>query len=519
VGRADPNPSASPGRRSDDGVILRTASGGGVLLGGGLFEFASRFLVAFLLARLLGAEGYGLYNLGISAAALLTGVAALGLDDAMVRYVAIQSGRGDQLGLRGTVQLGLGTSLVTGVLGGLVLHAAADSIAIHLFNEAELAPLLRLLALVMPFLTLSNALLGCARGLSRMGYAAFAENVLQTVVRTGLLVAFALIELTPRLAIIAFGLADVVSSIAMVLLLNRDLNFRELMRRRGRRDVSEIVGFALPLWASGLLNSFRRNVETVFLGALSTTANVGVYTVVNRVNFIGHIGYRALIVSVKPVLAQLHAEGDRAALARVYRATTRWTLAANAPFFLVMVLYAKPLLSVFGDQFAAGSGALVVIAFGELVVAGTGICGSILDMTRHTRVKLLNSVLWLVAIVVSNGLLIPRWGVMGAAWASLIATTFINLLRLGEVWVLERVHPYGWTIWKPATATLSAAGVGLALRALLPDATPLTAAGQGLAVVGAYAAVTVGVGLTEEDHLVLDRLVRRVRRRRKARGR
>jgi O-antigen/teichoic acid export membrane protein len=86
-----------------------------------------------------------------------------------------------------------------------------------------------------------------------------------------------------------------------------------------------VFGFALPLWVSGLINRFRRNIEVLLLGALSTAANVGVYAVVSRVNFIGHVVYRAVIVSVKPALAQLHDHGDREGLAAIYATATRWT--------------------------------------------------------------------------------------------------------------------------------------------------------------------------------------------------
>ena len=79
---------ASPERH-----ILASAKGGGMLAGGQFFEMASRFVIAFLLARAIGASGYGLYNLALSAGALFAGLSALGLDDAMVRYVAIQTRR------------------------------------------------------------------------------------------------------------------------------------------------------------------------------------------------------------------------------------------------------------------------------------------------------------------------------------------------------------------------------------------------------------------------------------------
>jgi hypothetical protein len=72
--------------------ILAAARGTGFLALGSFFEVGVRFLIALMLARLLGADSYGLYVLAVSAATLFASFSALGLDDAMVRYVAIRSG-------------------------------------------------------------------------------------------------------------------------------------------------------------------------------------------------------------------------------------------------------------------------------------------------------------------------------------------------------------------------------------------------------------------------------------------
>jgi O-antigen/teichoic acid export membrane protein len=492
--------------------ILATAKGGGFLAGGSLYEFASRFVIAFLLARLLGADGYGLYALAITAATLFAGTAALGLDDAMVRYVAVMRRRGDEPGLWGTLQIGLGVSIAAGVVAGAGLFAAAAPLALGLFGEPELAPLLRLLALVVPFLVASNTLVGCARGFSRMDYAALAENVIQSTVRVALLAGLAVVGLDVFTALIVFAVADVTSTLALVVLLARRFPLRPVLRGSlARRDWRAVFTFALPLWASGLLNRFRRNIETLFLGALATTASVGVYSIVGRVNFLGHIGYRSVIVSVKPIVAGLHDQGDRQGLGRVYTAATRWTLAFNVPFFLVMVLYPEPILAVFGDDFIAGAGALQVLAVAELVIASTGICGSIIDMAGHVRVKLVNSVLAIVVLAVANAALIPRWGVLGAAVAALVATTCLEALRVVEVWVLERVQPYRRDFWKPVAAAAVALAVGVALQRSFPVGRSLgAAAAQGAGVVGLYVALTVAFGLSAEDRLVLERVGRRL---------
>ena len=499
--------------------VLTTAKGTGVLASGNMFEFVSRFVIAYFLARTLAADGYGSYNVATSAAALFAGIGALGLDDAMVRYVAIMSSRDDRGGVVGTLQIGV----IVGVLGGIALGAAlffgAGPIASGLFEEPELGPMLQIVAFIVPFLTISNVLAGAARGFKRMDYSALAENVVQSLVRMVLVVALSFSGFGPITAVILFGISDIAATIVLIRLLRTEVPYRELRWSNGRREVRSLLGFALPLWLSGTLLQFRKNFETIILGALSALSDVGIFTIASRVNMIGHVIYRSIVTSVKPVLAQLSGDGDRDGLRHMYVTSTRWMLLFNLPFFAVMILYPAQLLSIFGSTFAAGATALMLLAAAELVNSGTGICGSIIDMAAHTRAKMVNSVLWLAVVIGTDFWLIPRYGVVGAAAASLIATAFVNILRVVEVAILERVHPYHWSLLKPATAGAVAIAAGFGLQQWWIPEGLLSVGAQGAIVMAIYAVAVAAMGVEPEDRMIISKfagkgrgLVRKVRR-------
>ncbi len=481
-------------------------------MGGTFFAFAARFGIAFILARWLGAQNYGLYVLAVSAASLFGGASMLGLDDAMVRYVAIQEGRRDDTGLWGTLQIGFGLSMLFGVVVGGALFVLTRPIAIGLFHAPELTPLLHLLAVVVPFLTLSNVLLGVARGFGRMDYATFAEKVVQSVVRLVLVALLAFVgRLNLYLAAVIFGLSDVASSVTLIVLLNRLFPFRRPLREDVRRDVRPVMGFAIPLWLSGLLRQFRRNIQNVLLGAISTVSSVGIFSIVGRVTLVGSTSSSAIYVAVKPILAKLHDRRDLQGLSRLYSTATRWTLSLNMPFFLVMVLYPKPILAVFGASFASGGAALIILSFSALADAATGICQPMIDMTGHTRIKLANTVLWTILLIGSGALLIPRWDVAGAATASLIAVAIVNVAAVVEVWVIEGLQPFDRTFLKPVGAAVVAFGAGFALRDLLPVGTAFVpAAVQGTLVSVLYLGLLLLFGLESDDRLVAHRVIRKI---------
>lgn len=497
--------------RSFERNILLTAKGSGIVAVGRIFAQGSRFVIIALLARLLGAEQYGLYNLAITAATLTSQLAQLGLNSALVRYVAILAGRQDDEGLWGALQVGVGISAFLSVLYSAGLFALAYPIAEHVFNDPKLAPLLQLASPFVSLLTLSEILAGAARGFKKMEYMVIAQNFAQLLVRLVLTVVLALVGLDAFRAVVIFGLSDGVASIILIYFLNKEFSFKRPLHA-ARRDTRAIIGFALPLWLSEMMTAFRSNLQTLLLGSLNTITSAGIFSVAANVNLLGHTSYTAITLSARPLIAELDDRGDREQLARLYQTTTRWMLTLNLPVFLALVLFSAPILSIFGESFVDGSTALALLAVAELLNVGTGMCGAVIDMTGHSRLKFANAIVQAGLSVGANVLLIPRWGLLGAATATLIANAIINLLKVIQVWILFRILPYNLSFIKPAVASLAALATGLTVGRWLPaEATLLHTGIQVLIMFAVYAGIVLLLGLSPEERMVLARLRRRAR--------
>jgi O-antigen/teichoic acid export membrane protein len=221
-----------------------------------------------------------------------------------------------------------------------------------------------------------------------------------------------------------------------------------------------------------------------------------------------------------PIFAELQDVPDRRPVANLYRTTSKWTLTLNLPFFLIAVIFPEALLGLFGPEFTDGAAALGILAFASLVNAATGTSGAMLDMTGHTRVKLVNSTISVALGIALNLLLIPVLGVVGAAISVVGAVSAVNLLRVAELGWLEGVGPYDRSWLKPILAGAVAAGVGVATSGLLVDFGLAVRAIAGIATLGAtYAGMLVALGLHPDDRLVLSRIGRRFGRRRRSRSR
>lgn len=463
---ASPEPS-EPKRDGRHGTLRAVAKGGSFLAAGDAFNYVSRMIAALVLAKALGADQYGLYNLAVSSAFVFSGVADFGMATAMERFIAVMRQRGDDAQLRGSTQVGVWAAAIGGVTIAIVVGLLADQIAVGVFDDPRLGPLIRLIAIIIPILALENVLAAVVRGFKRMDQSAFASDFIQPLVRLILILIFAVTGLNAVVAGIIFGVSYLASLLTLVRL--APTHFEPLdTASPAVRPTRELIRFGFPFWLTTVLTKVRKNVQTVLLGVFSTATSVGVFSLASSANIVGRISNVALATSMRPVLAELFDREDMEGMSHLYKATTRWTLTLNLPVTVLLVSYPTAILGVFGQSFEAGATALTVLALSELANAITGTCGSIIDMSGRGVLKLINKVVEIGLLIGGNLLLIPRYGVLGAALAVLGGTAILNLMRVVEIWWFARLQPYEWKTLKPMAAASVAIGAGMLFNGFIP---------------------------------------------------
>jgi O-antigen/teichoic acid export membrane protein len=504
------NEAPEAGSKQEEQNMLSTAKGGSVLMFGRLVNYVTRFAITFALARLMGAENYGLYNLAVSAGMIAGAISVFGLDSTMTRYIAILNGRNDRRGVWGAIQIGVGGTLLLSVLTSTALFSLSSLIAEYVFHDSRLAPLLQLASLTVPFLALSDVLAGATRGFKRMSDTVIAQNIAQPLIRLILIVLLALVGFSIPVAILAFGAADLCASLILLYFLNKRFHLRRSLAT-GTRHPGEIIGFTVPLGLSDLMTTFRSYLQTLLIGSLDTIRGVGVFSIANQVNQIGNIFHASMNQSARPLIAELNDQGKQSQVQHIYQTTTRWVVTLNIPMILIVMLFPTQIISIFGKSFVEGAPALAIMGLVNLINVATGMCGMVLDMTGHTRMKLFNTTIRVSVAILANVLLIPRYGVTGAALAALIHEVIANLLPMVELWFLYHILPYNRNILKPLAAGSIAAAGALLLRAWVPTSNDLLLTLLHMLVVLAiYAAIVQRFGLSSEEVMLMNSIRRRV---------
>jgi O-antigen/teichoic acid export membrane protein len=489
---------------SIDQSIVTAAKGGGIKFFGMMFDYSVRFALGILMARLMGAEQYGLYSLANTAFYMIIGLSMLGLLPALVRYISIFASHRDEESLWGALQIGLGVPFVVSVLAGACLLVFAGPFARLIFHEPRLVPVLQVAAFALPFGTLIMATAAALRGFNWVKYDVIAQDISFPLIKLVVVIALAMTGLNAIKVMTAHAIGAVATCVMLLYFLHKLFPLNRPWRA-GRRNVKELFVFSAPNYGSTLISLFGENIQTLLLGTLNTVTSVGIFAVAARVNLVGTMFSGAIRLAAEPIVSELYSKEEHRQLGHFYQSMTKWIFMSNVPLFLIILLFSKPILSVFGDDFTAGSVGLVILSFGNLVNAG--INSVIIMMTGNSWLNALNTIMTLAVNVTLSSLLIPSLGVIGAALAVTGTWSVLNLARTLEIFILFRVLPYNKSFITPIVAGAVAAVAAFAMAQWVFAGSNLASTVLNIGcLMAVYAAMILVLGLSEEDRTVLVRL-------------
>ena len=380
-----------------------------------------------LLARLLGADQYGIYSYVLACVGIAVLLASLGLDLSLVRFVAAYRARAawpELAGLwRWSWRVVLGAACVIGVVALLSLGFLGRGLDPALARTGWIA------CGVLPAAALLR--LGEARllGLKRVAEAQLPDGVLRPAFTAGLVAVTGVLgaSLSGSLAM-GLHLLAISGAAAVVLVLGRRA-FQIVPRDvEARYAVGTWMRVSLPLWGEAGLRVLSNRLDIILVGALLGMAEAGVFSVATRLAELIVFGAHASQVAARPHIAESHARSDTRGIQGVVGLAAAWATLFAIGVGLVLISGRVPVLEVFGAEFVAGAAVLVILATANLVAASTALVDSVLVMTGH---ELVNARITAVVLALKLPLMwmaIVSWGIEGAALAVAVATI------LGRLW-------------------------------------------------------------------------------------
>lgn len=467
---------------------------------GGVAGRGLSYLLSIIIGRTIGSVGLGAFAVGFVILRLGASIASLGMDTAAQKFLPADIGNSRRERISGSVLIFVTVPLFAGlILAALVEHVIRT---FGVYTGATQTVVLILLWGI-PLLSIMRTSLAATKAYKETKY----EAIVKQLVRPGCAIALLLSAywLSGQLAdlAIAYVASLAVTALSGLLFLYRLGAFSHV--RSATASPRRLFSYSIPVTVLSIAYPLVVWTDILLLGYFVTGGIVGQYQAAYQTASLLTFALVSVNSIFPSVASELYAEGNVERLSVMYSVVTKWVAGLSLFAGAYEILFAGELLRLFGAQFTNARVLLYTLVIGQVCVCIVGPTGYLLSMAGHERLETINSVTMAFVNICLNVVLIDRFGAVGAAIATTVSISLLNLVRLAEVRHYLGIWPYNADFLRilPALAVAAVAMIPIGsfsidylLRLFLGGLIPLVAF---LAIMGLVATTT-------EDKVIWDQV-------------
>jgi len=427
-------------------ALQRIARGTGIVFAGTVISMFFGFLSRAVIARYFSTREYGVFNLALTVLSIALVVATLGFQNALPREVAFYKER-EPSKVRHLISTALVIVVVNSIIWVIVLILEAENIS-QIFNEERLVYALKIVAFALPFSALTGTIISISRGFGRVREQVYFQNIVNPTAFLVFVVIGYVLNKKFEWVFVAYLLSwattlfVLLSDIIKIKLFTPTFSFDPALGK-------ELVKFSLPLMITGMLAFIMGWMDTLMLGYYKGSDVVGIYNAASPIAKLLPIFLGSTAILYLPIATSLCANGKITEMGRVYQIITKWVFLLTLPLFAIVFLFPEATITfVFSDRYVSASLALQILALGFMFHTLLGLNGMSLTIIGEPNLNLIADSFAAFMNVILNVILIPIYGLEGAALATAVSYFMANFFRSYWLYKKTRIHPFTWNYMK-----------------------------------------------------------------------
>ena len=206
--------------------------------------------------------------------------------------------------------------------------------------------------------------------------------------------------------------------------------------------IKEIIRFGIISAFMQITGVCIKFVDVILVGKYEAMQQVGVYSIAAFIGLVIETPLTALEKIAGTKIAKLFAQNNHAEIEKMYKLSSKYLMIFCGLLGSVLVVCIKPTLALLPNDYSSGTIVTIIICIGAFFNAATGVNYSILTYSSHYKLGAVFYSSLLILTIILNIILIPMYGIMGAAIATCLASIIHNLLRFIFIKVKLNMQPF-----------------------------------------------------------------------------
>lgn len=370
-----------------------------------------------------GAETYGRFSIAQTLIQFLILFFSLGIRSSIVKLTADVNFFSNETPLNNYLKKIIYILLASSIVCAFLLYVFKDWLAVSVFKDIALINYFKYIAIFIVFAIFHTVFAEFIRAKKKFWQYSLYMYVLPPFLFISLMVLSKTLNLPESSIIFSYLLAFLIICIILVFY----FPFSKLNIQKNY-SYKKLLSLSFPMMFSALFLFISNWTDIFMLGILSSKKDVGVYNAAFKLAIIALIVINAVNTIFGPRISELFSQNKFDKIEKEYHNARKTTIYLTLPIIIILILFRKQLLLLFGNEFLYGETAFTIIVCGLLINIFAGGVDHFLNMTSHQKQLRTFTIISASLNVCLNYFLIKRMGINGAAIASLVSSLTINLL-------------------------------------------------------------------------------------------
>jgi stage V sporulation protein B len=372
-----------------------------------LVYVVSSYLANLWLGRTLGPEQYGTYGVVLSVWTIINLVLTAGIPSAVSKFIASDSNKTNEI-----LKSGLILQFICTLLISLLYWLLSPSIS-KIFNDEGLIPYFRISALIIPTYSIYSFFVGYYNGMHNFPRQTIL-NIVFAVSKVVAIISFAYF-LGIRGAFIGFAIAPLVALA---------FGFRLPSSTSVHFPYKTLIRFSLPLIGFAVFLTFLQTTDLYLVKIFTTDKNAaGYYTAIQNIAIIPFYLLGSISQIIFPSISKSSVKTDQRETSQMITRTMRYIFIILIPLSSVISASSGDLITLlYSTQYLPASSALGILTWSYASITVFSILSNIVNGSGHPYKSMITSIIGVLIISLLCFILIPRFGLVGAATATLIGS-------------------------------------------------------------------------------------------------